>query len=357
WIGTDGSGLCRYDMKKDSFSWMDDEIGFHKITVSSIIEDEAGVIWAAGNNGLAKLERASGTFKNFSVNDGLLSDDFNNNTAFKDSNGIIYFGSYEGVNYFDPEKLTNEKNRANVYLTDLKLFNQPVIPGNEDSPLKKVISQTDNISLSHSQSVFTIDFASIDFTRPAKTQYAYYLEGFENNWNYVQNTRSATYTNLPAGKYIFKVKATNSDGVWEGEPTSLGIEILRPWWFTNTALFIYILIFAGLCYIVFRFINSRVQNKRAIEQERQRHLQEEALNDKKIQFFTNISHEFRTPLTLIISPLQDIMKEESLPNKVKTKLGIINKNTIRLKRLIDELMDFRKLQFDKIPLNISTFNI
>lgn len=356
WIGTDGSGLCKYDMKKDSFSWIESS-GFNKITVSSIIQDDNGLIWAAGNNGLTRLDRSKNTLKNFSISDGLLSDDFNNSTAYKDRSGTLYFGSYEGVNYFNPENLTINKNPLNVYLTDLKIFNQPVSPGKEDSPLDKVISQTGKITLSHSQSVFTIDFAAIDFTRPEKIQFAYFLEGFEDNWNYVQGTRSATYTNLSAGDYTFKVKATNSDGIGEAEPTTLNITILRPWWFTNIALLSYVLIFLVICYIAFRFINSRVKTKRAIEQERARHLHEEALNNKKIQFFTNISHEFRTPLTLILSPLQDILQEGTLPEKLEGKVKIINKNTIRLKRLIDELMDFRKLQFDKIPLNISSFDI
>jgi signal transduction histidine kinase/ligand-binding sensor domain-containing protein/DNA-binding response OmpR family regulator len=357
WIGTDGSGLCQYDMKNDTFSWMKSKIGFSKVTVSSIIQDDNGAIWAAGNNGLAKIDRNENTIRNFSINDGLLSDDFNNNTAYKDNNGTLYFGSYEGVNYFDPEKLITTKNTSSVYLTDLKIFNQPVSPGQEGSPLEKVISQTNSITLHHSHSVFTIDYASIDFTRPEKIQFAYYLEGFEDDWNYVQNTRSATYTNLPAGNYTFRVKATNSDGIWEDDPKTLNIQILRPWWFTNIAILFYITVFLVICYVSFRFIDSRVKSKRAIEQERARHLHEEALNDKKIQFFTNISHEFRTPLTLILNPLEDILKEEKLPEKVNGKLNIINKNTIRLKRLIDELMDFRKLQFDNITLNISCFNI
>jgi signal transduction histidine kinase/ligand-binding sensor domain-containing protein/DNA-binding response OmpR family regulator len=357
WIGTESSGLCEYDMRKDSFSWIEPDTGFNKVTVSSIIQDDSGSIWAAGNNGLTKLDRRNNTLKNFSISDGLLSDDFSNHAAYKDRNGILYFGSYEGVNYFNPENLKISKNPINIYLTDLKIFNQTVVPGIEDSPLEKVISQTDRITLNHSQSVFTIDFAAIDFTRPEKIQFAYFLEGFEKDWNYVQSTRSATYTNLPAGNYTFKVKATNSDGVWKDEPTTLQIKILPPWWFTNFAILLYVLIFIGICYATYRFIESRINNKRAIEQERARHLQEEALNDKKIQFFTNISHEFRTPLTLILSPLQDILQEESFPEKLKEKLKTINKNTIRLKRLINELMDFRKLQLDKIPLNISSFDI
>ncbi len=357
WIGTDGSGLCKYDMEEDSFSWLKPEMGFKKVTVSSIIQDDEGSIWAAGNNGLTKINRNENILKDFSLSDGLLSNDFNNNAAYKDPGGTLYFGSYEGINYFDPEELTTNRNPSNIYFTDLKIFNKPVTPGKEGSPLEKVISQTAELTLNHSQSVFTIDFAAIDFTRPEKILFAYYLEGFEDDWNYVEHTRSATYTNLPAGNYTFKVKATNSDGIWQAQPTTLEISILKPWWFTNIAILVYVLIFMAICYLAFRFINLRVKTKRAIEQERARHLHEEALNDKKIQFFTNISHEFRTPLTLISSPLQDILQEKTLPEKVMVKLRTINKNTVRLKRLIDELMDFRKLQFDKIPLNITSFNI
>ena len=357
WIGTDGSGLGKYDMKKDSFSWIRSENGLNKVTVSSIIQDNQGALWIAGNNGIAKMDRSENILKNFSIEDGLLSNDFNNNAAYKDSNGTLYFGSYEGVNYFDPEKISADEKPSIVYLTDFKIFNESLVPGEDDSPLEKVISQTDEIVLDHSQSVFTIDYASIDFTRPTAIEYAYYLEGFEDSWNFVQNSRSATYTNLPAGSYTFKVKATNNEGTWEAQPTTLSIRILKPWWFTNVAIFSYVLLLILLGYILFRLADSRQKSKRAIEQERERHLQEEALNDKKIQFFTNISHEFRTPLTLISGPLQDILEEEDLSQKSKNKLKTINKNTVRLKRLIDELMDFKKLQSHKIPLNISSFDI
>lgn len=357
WIGTDGAGLCRYDMDSDTFHWMDSDIDFDKVTVSSIIEDPSGAIWAAGNNGLAKINLEKKSVKNFTTNDGLLSNDFNNNSAFKDSDGLLYFGSYEGINYFDPQNLPIYKTEPEVYLSDLKIFNQKVIPGSKNSPLSKVISQTDDISLKHDQSVFTIDFASIDYTRPEKIEFAYYLEGFEESWNYVKNSRSATYTNLPAGNYIFKVKAANSDGIWNEDYKALGIEILKPWWFTNLAISIYVFLSILILLTSIKIINSRIQIKRAIAKERERHLQEELLNDKKIQFFTNISHEFRTPLTLILNPLNDIIKEASSPNKFKEKLKIIHRNTSRLNRLIDELLDFRKLQLNDMPLDVSEFHV
>lgn len=357
WIGTDGAGLCKYDMKTDSFNWIGSESGFNKITVSSIIEDDQRYIWVGGNNGLTKIDIADNESKNFTTNDGLLSNDFNNNAAYKDENGTLYFGTYGGVNYFYPKQLPVNQKTPSTYLTELRIFNQPVKPGNPESPLNKVISHTEKVVLTHDQSVFTIDYASIDFTRPENIQFAYYLDGFETQWNYVKNARNATYTNLPAGTYTFKVKAANSDGIWNEEPTQLTIQILPPWWLTNLAIVVYIFSILLISYFIIQFVNSRVKAKRAIEQERIRHLQEEALNDKKIQFFTNISHEFRTPLTLILSPLNDILKEPLVPEFINGKLKIVHRNTMRLNRLIDELLDFRKLQFNTIPLNISTFNI
>ncbi|WP_188460089.1 two-component regulator propeller domain-containing protein [Marivirga lumbricoides] len=358
WIGTDGAGLCKYDMKTDSFQWVGSETGFNKVTVSTIIEDDQKSIWVGGNNGLSRIDREDSVIKNFTVNDGLLSNDFNNNAAYKSKRGLLFFGTYGGINYFNPRTLPVNLSTPKVYLTDLRIFNKPVKPGDPGSPLNKVISHTDQITLNHNQSVFTLDYASIDFTRPENIHFAYYLEGFETQWNYVKSARNATYTNLPAGTYTFKVKAANSDGVWNDQPTELIIKILPPWWLTHTAIALYFLSLLIIFYFVTQFINARLRAKRAIEQERMRHLQEEALNNKKIQFFTNISHEFRTPLTLILSPLNDILRETSaVPEFFKGKIKTIHRNTMRLNRLIDELMDFRKLQFNTIPLNIESFNL
>ncbi|MFI8378194.1 two-component regulator propeller domain-containing protein [Leeuwenhoekiella sp. NPDC079379] len=356
WIGTDLAGLSKYEMNTNTFSWVELAKGFNKITVSKVIEDESGFLWIAGNNGLTHIDKNKNILKSYSTTDGLLANDFNG-AAYKDENGQIYFGSYEGVNYFNPKELPVNRNTPSVYLSDLKLFNASVKPGTKKSVLDRVISQTNKVTFNHEQSVFTIDYAAIDFTRPENIQFAYYLEGFEDNWNYVQNTRSATYTNLPSGNYIFNVKAANSDGIWSDDIVKLRITVLRPWWFSNLAFVSYLFLLIATSYIIYNFINARLKAKRAIEQERKNHLQEEALNAKKIQFFTNISHEFRTPLTLILSPLDAILKDASVPEKLKNKHRIIHKNTTRLKRLIDELMDFRKLQFNKIPLHVSEFDI
>ena len=203
WIGTDGGGLCKFIYETNSFVWYNSSNGLEQETIASIIEADDGNIWMGGNKGLSRLETTGNKITNFNTNDGLLADDFNFNATFKDNNGILYFGNYGGVNFLDPATILVNENKPLLYFSDLKLFNESVVPNSEKSPLKKVLSETENITLNHRQSVFTIDFVGINYTRPEKTQYAYYLEGFEDTWNYVGNLRSATYTNLPSwGIYI-----------------------------------------------------------------------------------------------------------------------------------------------------------
>nr|WP_242528062.1 hybrid sensor histidine kinase/response regulator transcription factor [Muricauda sp. CAU 1633] len=359
WIGTDGGGLCKYDFNSDSFLWYGQNEGLKQETIASILEDDNGDLWISGNNGLSHLDIENQSFKNFDINDGLLANDFNFNSAFKNHNGLLYFGSYGGINYIDPDHVKTNTNKPEIYFTDFRLFNKRVGPNDEESPLDKIISQTDKLTLKHKQSVFTIEYAAINFTRPKKNQYAYILEGFDDAWNYVGQTRSATYTNLSPGDYTFKVKAANNDGVWNETPKTLRITILSPWWATNLALMSYLLAILLISYFLAKFMSQRIREKRTVEAERERRIQEEALNDKKIQFFTNISHEFRTPLTLILNPLEDVLSDSrhKLSRLTHEKLRTIHKNTSRLKRLIDELMDFRKLEINKFSAKASELEV
>lgn len=359
WIGTDGAGICKYDRKTDSFNWFNQKNRFEKEIVSAIIEDDNGIMWVGGNNGLSKIDKTNDQIKNYTVSDGLISNDFNNNATLKDNLGNLYFGTYEGINYFNPDQLVVNDQEPNIYFSDLKLFNKSVSPDSQNSPLQYVISKTKEVSFSHDQSVFTIEFSAINYTHPEKIQFAYFLDGFDEDWNYIKHSRGATFTNLPAGNYTFYVKATNNDGVWSDKPISLAIEVLRPWWLTTIAIAFYALCTLLISYIIFTTVKQRVEQKRLIIQERAKRVQEEALNDKKIQFFTNISHEFRTPLTLILNPLEEIMSSSlnSLSPQIAEKHKTIYKNASRLTRLIDELMDFRKLELHKIDLQAEEIDI
>lgn len=352
WIGTDGGGIFTYDPKFKTFETLHDIKNFKETSISSIIESDDGNIWVGGKSGIINIDLKTKIAKNYTVVDGLLSNDFNNNAVLKDENGVLYFGSYLGVNYFNPNNIPVNKNEPTLYFTDFKIFNKEVIPNEKNSPLNKVISETENITLNHNQSVFTIEYAGINHTRPEKNEYAYYLEGLDPNWNHVGHIKSATYTNLAPGDYVFKVKSSNNDGIWNTSPLELNITIFPPWWKTNIAYLIYFILLILSLFLFNRFVRNRSKQKQAIQFEKDKRIQEEKLNQKKIQFFTNISHEFRTPLTLIINPMADIISNKSLklPTEVRKKHQIIYKNSDRLSRLINELMDFRKLQSNKIQL-------
>jgi len=359
WIGTMGSGLSTYQEPDNEFISYNKKYGLEEETVVSIIESNDGDIWICGNSGISRIELPDNHITNYTSSDGLLSNDFNFNSVLEDTQGKLYFGNYKGVDFFDPATISYNQVVPAIYLTGLKVFNQEVLPNRKGSPLKKVISETDSITFNNKQSVFTIEYTGINYTRPEKNQYAYYLEGLEDSWNYVGGQRNATYTNLNPGEYYFKLKASNNDGVWNENPLTLKITILPPWWKTNVAIMAYLICFLFFVYLLNRFTRERVEQKAMIRRERDQRLREEKLHEQKLQFFTNISHEFRTPLTLIINPLKDIISDESLqlPDRVKAKHNIIYRNTDRLYRLINELMDFSKLEHNKVNIKASQLNL
>ncbi|WPO78261.1 two-component regulator propeller domain-containing protein [Flavobacterium sp. KACC 22761] len=359
WIGTDGAGLFSYNKKTDVLKWYINFKGLHEKSISAITESNEGYIWLSGKKGITRLDLKNNSTINYSTYDGLLGNDFNNNAVLRDEDGMLYFGSYEGLNYFDPSNLVKSKKQLPIYFTDLKLFNKSVGPLEKNSPLIKVLSETKKIILKHDQSVFTIDFIAVNYSFPARNEYAYYLEGFDDSWNYVGNKRSATYTNLAPGNYTFKVKAAEKNGAWSKVPLELKIEILPPWWKTSFAYLFYTLLLGAAIHFANQYYQNRFKQKQMIEFEKQKAIQIEKLNNKKLQFFTNISHEFRTPLTLILNPLGDIIKNNSqqLPEGVLNKLQTIQKSSDRLSRLINELMDFNKLQFNKMNLQLQLIEV
>ncbi|MGL1888135.1 MAG: response regulator [Reichenbachiella sp.] len=359
WIGTDGGGLCKYDTSADLFIWYNNQNGLMHETVCGIIEDDNGNLWLSGKSGISKFDPKSTEATYFSVLDGLLSNDFNYNAVYKNEQGVIYFGDFQGIDYFHPSEIITNHILPEIFLIDFKLFNRSIQPNDGQGILNTSISETKEISLNHEQSVFTIDFAALNYTRPEDNEYAFYLEGLESDWNYVGNTRSATYTSLKEGKYIFKVKASNNDGVWNEKYRALIINVLPPWWRAKSALTIYIFLFLTVLFVLIKIVRDRAKNKLLVQTEVDKRRNEEELNDKKLQFFTNISHEFRTPLTLILNPLQDILNDPSLnlPETVRAKHNVMLKNSSRLKRLVDELMDFRKLKVKKLPVRAEKLNL
>lgn len=359
WIGTDGAGLFRYDRNEDEFYNQNLVQDIEETSINGIIEDNQNNIWISGSLGITKFSMLDNTVTNFTVDDGLLSHYFHNGAIAKGQSGTLYFGNQLGINYINPKKYETNKIEPTLYFTDFKLFNKSVIPNKKGSVLKKSISETDTIELTYNQTVFSINYIGVNYTRAEKNEYAYFLEGFDKQWNFVGNSKSVTYTSLNPGEYTFKVKASNNDGVWTQNPLMLYIRVTPPWWKSNLAYASYIF-FTILCGIgIYLFSKKRFKEKQNILFERNKRIQEEELHTTRLQFFTNISHEFRTPLTLIINPIKDLIKNENLElsKRVNDKLQIIHKNSDRLSRLIDELMDFRKLQSNKIQVKFEEIEI
>ncbi len=268
WIGTFGGGLNKYDYQHHKFIAYTTKDGLANNSVNSIIQDDKGYLWLSTNNGLSRFNPKNSTFKNYTLQNGLQNHEFALHAGFKASTGEIYFGGITGFNSFDPNTINENKNIPPIVFTDFQLFNKTVIAGSANSPLQQSITDTRTIKLNYKQTVFTFEFSALDYTIPEKNEYAYMLEGFEKEWNYVGNQHKATYTNLDPGEYTFRVKASNNDGVWNQQGTSMKIIVTPPFWLTW-----WFKLFVGVfaCLIIYGIYQYRVKNiqaqKRVLEKQ------------------------------------------------------------------------------------------
>ncbi|WP_177176545.1 hybrid sensor histidine kinase/response regulator transcription factor [Hyunsoonleella jejuensis] len=357
WCGTNGGGLFEYKRDKKCFESFELE-GFDLSFVNTIFEPVKNELWVSSKQGILKINRDTNDVVQFTIYDGLLENFLIDGAAILDNNNNLYLGTKSGVNIINPQNIPFNPYLAKPYLKGVKLFNKKVNKSDKDSPLV-IKSDTNVISLRHDQRVVTIDYGAVSFTRPEKNQFAYLLEGFEEDWNYVGSKMNATYTNLEPGDYTFKLKASNNDNIWNDASAILKIQVQSPWWKTIWAYIAYIICF-GLFVLVGMYSYRKYVNERnTFRLERERRKQKVELQKQKLQFFTNISHEFRTPLTLIINPIKELIEKHNTEasKSVQQKYHIIYKNAERLSRLINELMDFRKLQSNKLQLKLSEFNI
>jgi signal transduction histidine kinase/ligand-binding sensor domain-containing protein/DNA-binding response OmpR family regulator len=337
WVGTMERGLQLFDRKVRKFITFSEEQGLAGIMVNSIIEDAQGYLWIGTSRGISRFDREKHIFKNYTKEDGLQSNEFNKGAGHITKTGKIFFGSVDGFNVFDPEYKVRNSNIPAVVITDFQLSNKSL-----SAAMYNPHSASPQITLSYDQSVFSIEFAALNFTVPEKNQYAYMLEGFDKDWNYAGHEHKATYTNLDPGEYIFRVIASNNDGVWNKKGTSLKIIITPPFWKTNYAYIIYLLIAAVVLYYIYREIKARERLKNEMLFQKLSKEKMEELNQMKLNFFTNISHELRTPLSLIIDPLRKITGEEISASQLKNLGNLAFKNAARLSNLVNQLLDFRR---------------
>jgi Signal transduction histidine kinase len=353
WLGT-ANGLCRYDYAKDRFIPL--QLNIPNKTICSIIEDN-NMLWLTTGKGLIRYNTLNGSCQIFTRSDGLLSDQFIFNSGFKSSKGKIYIGTANGFNSFCPKNLVANKYIPQVAITNLEIFNKEIEVGPK-SPLTQAIGFMKQIDLSYKDNVFSLGYVALSYTTPEKNMYAYKLEGFDKDWNYVNKQNKATYTNLPAGDYVFRVRAANNDGVWNNDGASVKIIIHPPFWLTTGFKIAYALLAIYLFITLMRMMNKRTEQKHKERINQLNQEKEKELYDAKIHFFTTIAHEIRTPVSLIIGPLEKIMESNSaLPELIRKDLNIIDRNSQRLLSLVNQLLDFRKAEQGALKINFSRQNI
>lgn len=348
WILTNGGGLHQFLGKGKGFKVYTESDGLASNTLRAIMEDKKGFLWVTTNGGISKIDGKSLKIVNFDDSDGLQGREFLMNSFAQNTDNWLFFGGVNGLNYIKADSLRMKLEVPPVSITNLKIFNKNVTATDPNSPLKEDILFTKHLILQPEHSVFSLDFVALEYQRPKNNRYAYFLEGFEKDWNYVGTQRTATYTNLSPGDYIFKVKATNSDGVWSEKSYDLKITVLPPWYRTWWAYAIYVLMFGGSLMLYIREIRIRERFKtdlrlKEIEKERIKELEQ-----VKTHFFTNISHELRTPLTLIISPIEKyFLKNNSISVDQKSKISSVHQNAKKLLHLINQLLDLSKIESGK----------
>lgn len=334
---------------------INEEIGLPGGLVYTITDDENGNLWFGTNKGLSQYNVVTESVVNYVKNDGLASEKFNYNSTWKNKNsGIIYMGGVDGITYFNPDSISKNPYDANVTITRMKVQNKEFEPNSS----KKMISYSDNVTLSFWDNEITIEFSALHFSNPEKNKYSYRLVGFNDNWQDVSSlNRKVTYTNLHFGDYEFQVKATNNDGIMSDKVETLKIKILPPFWLTIWAYIVYVILFVGLLVIFRKYSLIAVTKKNQFIIENIAHKKEAEIAEAKMRFFTNISHDIRTPLTLIKAPLEQLMKKEDPLSENGQIYAMMNRSVKRLITQVEQLLELRKMEKGHYKLKISQFEI
>jgi signal transduction histidine kinase/ligand-binding sensor domain-containing protein/DNA-binding response OmpR family regulator len=353
WFATLGGGaslLSVIDQNNAGFRHFRKKDGLINDAVFAILEDKNHHIWFSTEKGISKLDPSTGTFENYDRNSGLFSENFSENTCCMTSGNKLVFGSTNGTLVIDPDRISKTRYEPPIIITNFQLFNRTVDFNDPEAPIHQPVETLDTIVLQYYQHSFSFEYAALSYFAPDQNKYEFMLENFDEGWNEVGNQRKATYTNLVPGDYLFRVRAASWDGTWNMEPKSIYIRIIPPWYKTRLAILAFIAVMLIITFIAWRiFLNYyRLQNDLKVERR---------VNDIKLQFFTNISHEIRTPLTLILGPIEDIKSLKSLPRMLMERIEIMERNGKRMLRLVNQLLDFRKIQKDKMKLKVKEIDL
>lgn len=365
WVGTQGEGLCLFDARNGKFIRYAEQEGISNAVIYKILEDDEGKVWVSTNKGISSFDPTTSRFKNYFPYNGLQRSTFCLGAGLKTSRGELFFGGLDGFNYFNPKLLNFNRNVPKLVLTDLRISNSSVIPGDK-AAIKEHISVAKEMELDYKQN-FSIDFTTLNYTAPQESRYSYMLEGFDKTWNDVGTSRTAVFSNLPPGEYVFRVKASSDDGSWTTEQAVIHVYVRPPFWLTLYAYILYLLTAGFVLWALrqrairklrtrFALEQERLQIRQAMELERKEAERQREFEQVKIKYLTNLSHEFRTPVSLIVGPVEKLMLEEECEPKLK-QLHLIKRNARRLLNMVNQLLDFRKLEEQELKLNLTPGDI
>ena len=367
WIGTFGGGISKIIEKEEagqtitSFQTYKKKQGLSDNSVYGILEDAQKNLWISTNNGISKFNLNKEVFTNYDISDGLQNRNFRKYAYHKGPTGLLYFGGINGFNVFDPAKITNHTTLPKTAIIDFKIFNKTLFETDSTSTegdLTKSIERTKNIELSYDDKEFSFEFAALHYASPENNKYAYKLEGYDKNWIYTDaNRRYATYSNLEHGDYIFKVKSANKDNLWNEEAATLSIKILPPFWKTWWMYLFYLISSVGVLVLFRNIILTKENYNTQIKLEKFEREKIKEVNKIKLQFFTNISHEFKTPLTLILGPLEKLIESDKTDASLKDMLVLMQRNANQLYKLIQQVLEFRKVENNEVELSVSKIDL
>lgn len=357
WIGTVDGGLTRFDTKTGNFRTFTEKDGLPNNTINSLQADLQGFIWAATNKGLVRLDPHSFHKRVFTQADGLLDDEFKFGVSAQLPDGRLAFGGPTGMTIFNPATIHEDKFEPPVVLSALRINNTLAVPNQANSPLSAPINALDELVLDHTQNFLTFEFAGLQYSKPEKIQYRYRLVGVDNNWVNTGTQNAANYTQLRPGGYTFEVMATNADGRWSRHTKQLAVVIKPPFWASWLAYAFYALIFGGAIvgFVQFRIRQGRQRQEMAIRRRESEQLK--AIDELKTRFFSNITHEFRTPLSLILSPTEKLLRENKHDESTRQTLTSIQRNAGQLLNLINQLLDLSKLEAGSMSVSLARGNV
>lgn len=355
WIGLEGGGLVLFDeakgVIKKRYSSAD---GLCNNAVLNIEEDAKGFLWLSTFNGLSRFDQPTGSFKNFYESDGLQSSQFSYNASYKLRSGEMLFGGINGFNVFVPERITSRTFTPPLQITNILINNKTA--SEASAYIKEENSGISELRIPFKEAVLLFEFTALEYTSPEKISYAYYMEGWDKGWNYSGNIRNINYNNISEGNYKLHIKNTNANGEWNTNETVLSITILPPWYRSIFAYIVYVLIAGSIVYLSYRYRIQQTDLKYKVKLAQVNAEKEKEVNEKRQSFFTNITHEFRTPLTLIINPLKDLLKRDDNKEE-KDELNAVYRNARRLLSLVDQLLLFRKTESETGKLQVTAINL